>query len=113
MDDQDRFLVESLELISQTQGNAEFVYTYWRKNLNQINESLIQTLSDIAIPSIEAQQNESQKEVMAWTLTEFGRLIQNFPHGNQRINIELSIAAYRSSLEVYTRAAFPFEALKC
>lgn len=48
MEDKVIFLIESLNLIAETQANAERVYAFWRKNIHQIDGSLVQILPDFA-----------------------------------------------------------------
>ena len=92
MEDKFRFLQESLELIQQTQGNAERVYAYWRRNIDQIDASLVQIVRLFASYYFTSNSKE-ECEFTARIFGSFGSLIQQFPCGNRRINLELAITS--------------------
>ncbi len=101
-----RFLQESLQLIENSQSNAELVYAFWQKNIDQINDSFIQIMPDLA-SQILVENGIEMRARFATVFRKFGELIYSFPFGNRGFNIELAIHALRASLEVNTRQAFP------
>ena len=64
------------------------------------------------LPSVAAQllQGDTERRTfIATVLGVFGNLINQFPLGIRRLNLELGIAAYNASLEVFTREAMPVD----
>jgi CHAT domain-containing protein len=105
MEDRVRFLIESLSLIAQTQGNAERVYAFWRMNLDKIDASLIQIMSDFASTNLEKRSKE-EREFIARDFGGFGCSIQQFPLGNRAINLELAITSYQVYASIFTRKEY-------
>jgi CHAT domain-containing protein len=97
-----RFLQESLQLIANSQLNAELVYAFWQKNIDQIDESFIQIMPDLASQILEANGKE-QRKFIGRIFGVFGNLIQKFSLGNQEINLELAITAYQICTNIFTR----------
>jgi CHAT domain-containing protein len=106
MEDKVRFLMESLDLIAQTQGNAERVYAFWQMNINKIDASLIQIMSDIGSQMLTNKRKE-ERESTARTFANFGELIQNFLLGNRSINLELAITIHLICASIFTRNEYP------
>jgi CHAT domain-containing protein/BMFP domain-containing protein YqiC len=101
MEDKFRFLIESLNLIEQTQANTEQVYAFWQMNIDLIDTSLIQILS--IIPYLLREE----RVVTSLRFLDFGTLIQQFPLGSQKINIELAITCYQVVITIITSDSYP------
>ncbi len=106
MEDKVSFLIESLQLIADSQGNSERVYAFWRMNIDKIDTLLIQVMPDIASQILGAKGKE-EREFIARLFGEFGYLIHHFPLGNRGINSELSIAGYQICVRIVTRNEYP------
>jgi tetratricopeptide (TPR) repeat protein len=102
MEDRVRFLMESLQLIEQTQGNAERVYAFWQMNIDEIDTPLIQIMPDLASQLFELKGKE-ERELIARLFGIFGYLMGSFPLGNQRINLELAITCFQICASIFTR----------
>jgi CHAT domain-containing protein len=103
-EDAARFLLETLRLVQESQGNPQPIYSVWAQQQARFNEDFLAVL-----PAVVGQLFErvsEQRTVVAWVLVTFGNLINQFPLGSRGINLELGIAAYEQALLVYTRAAF-------
>jgi CHAT domain-containing protein/tetratricopeptide (TPR) repeat protein len=100
------FLIESLNLIAETQGNTERVYAFWQMNIDKIDASLIQIMPNIASQIFETK-GEEEREFIARLFGNFGSLIQDFPLGNRGINLELVITSYQVSTSILTRNEYP------
>jgi CHAT domain-containing protein len=98
-EDRSRFLVESLQLIEQTQSNVEQVYSFWQMNIGQIDTWLLEMMPEIA-SELFAEQGQEAKEVIAGIFKHFGYLIDQFPLGSQRINLKLASISYKISLDI-------------
>jgi len=97
------FLWEIVQLLVQTQGDTAQVYEFFRANLGRLDEALL-----VALPNVFAdliQQNDPS--LIASVFGTFGNLIQQFPDGSRMLNLEMSIACYEQTLQVYIRVAFP------
>ena len=102
MEDKDIFLIESFNLIAETQSNPEHVYEFWRMNIDKIDASLIQIIPAIASQLLEAKGKE-EREWIARMFFEFSNLIQHFPLGKRGINLELAIIGYQLCATIVTR----------
>jgi tetratricopeptide (TPR) repeat protein len=100
------FLIESLKLIERTQGNAERVYAFWRMNIDKIDAWLIQIMP-IIVPQILAVQGKERRESMTHEVSRFSYLMQDFPLGNRRINVELAITGYQICVSIFSRKDSP------
>ncbi len=100
-----QFLWEALQLLAETQGNPQQVYTVWAKQQEQLNGELLAVMP-IVIAQLFAGDPE-QSIFIAAVLNTFGNLINQFPFGMRWLNLELGIAAYELALQVRTRNAFP------
>jgi CHAT domain-containing protein/tetratricopeptide (TPR) repeat protein len=99
------FLQESLKIISGSQNYREQVYAYWQKNINLIDASFIRMFAEIASQALAVNSIE-ERELITQALVRFGYLIHSFSPENREVNIELAIAAYRASLEVFAKLDF-------
>ena len=97
------FGMEIMQFIVQTQGDRAQVHQFFRANVGRLDEALLLALPDLFATLI--QQNKPS--VIATVFVDFGDLIQQFPLGSRRLNLELGIAAYEQALQVRTRDAFP------
>jgi CHAT domain-containing protein len=107
-DDRGQFFLNSLHLIAQTKGNPEQVYDFWQNNLDQLDEELLLCIPAVVTAIVEDKTPEAQTSIAAMVRV-FGNLIQQFPLGNRRINLEAAITALQYSLKVFTRADFPVQ----
>ncbi|XGV97804.1 MAG: CHAT domain-containing protein [Leptolyngbya sp. BL-A-14] len=101
-----QFLAEVLRCIASHQGAAEPVYQFLNENQERLNDRLLQALPTI-VSALFSKFPEEQKQPIAAALTNFGRLIQEFPAGQQEVNIELAIAAYQQALQIFTHETSP------
>jgi len=99
------FLRSVLAHIDQTRKDAEPVFDLFRANLDKLNEALLERLPQV----FEEILKEEKPSKVAALFKIFGERIQEFTLGNREINIEISIAAYKAALQVFTREAFPPE----
>jgi CHAT domain-containing protein len=97
------FMMEIVQLISQTKGDQAKIYGLFRANLDRLDEMLLSVLPRVFRDLV--QQN-SPSETAA-IFVEFGNLIQQFPLGRRMVNLEISIAAYEQALQILTRDSFP------
>jgi CHAT domain-containing protein len=101
----EQFLLEVLQLVAESKGDAQQVYPFLAKHEDRLNEKLLKTLPEV-VGRLLLGESEQQQYV-ATVLVDFGSLIQQFPLGQRWLNLELCIAACKRALEVYTRADFP------
>ena len=100
-----QFLLKVLQLIVDNQGDAQHIYPFLEQHQDKLNPSLLQALPQIAL-GLMASEPE-QREFVAFNFYVFGNLINQFPLGQRRLNLELGIAAYRQALTVVTEAEMP------
>ena len=99
-----RFLLEVLQTVEQSQGDANVVYSLLQQNLEKLDGNLVQTLQTRATPTL---RESEEREYIAAVIGTFGNLIQQFPLGSRADNLEIAIVAYQLALQVFTRDAFP------
>ena len=100
-----QFFLETLQLIADQRGNPQQIYPLWGQQQSRFNPELLAVLPSLTAQLL--QESGEQRPLIAMVLSEFGDLIQQFPLGLRWLNLELAIAAYTASLEVFTRAAMP------
>ena len=106
-EDARQFLLETLQLVAEKQGNSQQIYPVWAQQQVRFNEELL-----AAMPTVIAQlfqQNVEQQTSIAADLVNLGNLINQFPLGTRWLNLELGIAAYEQALTVRTQSALPVE----
>jgi hypothetical protein len=106
MEDKVKFLMESLQLIEHTQGNAGLVYAFWRANIDKIDTSLVRIMPDLASQLLRAKIREQQAPI-GNLFGQFSNLIQKFPFGHVGINLELAIAGYLICTSIFTPDEYP------
>ena len=97
------FLVEILQMIDQTQGNRLQVYAFFSANMRLLDEVLLGILPDMFAMLIQ----KNNPLTIASVFGDFGNLIQQFPLGNQILNLEMGIVSYEQALKVYNLEVFP------
>ena len=102
-----QFLLKTLLLIVDQQGNLQQIYPLWVQHQTQFNADLLAVLPTVAAQLFEG--DAERRAVIAPFLGRFGNLISQFPLGTRWLNLELAIAAYQQSLQVMTREAMPVE----
>lgn len=98
IEDAAQFLLETLQLINEKQGNPQQIYLVWAQQQPQML-----ALLDV-FPQAVAQlyQHTGQPMAIARLLSTFILLIWHFPLGIRWLNLELGIAACEQMFQVYT-----------
>ena len=104
--DYQSFLIEVLKAISESNGNPQVVYPLLQQNLDKLDLTFAQQLKEWATATFKEVPSETAQAI-AGDIVNFGNLINQFPLGRRALNLEIGIACYQASLEVYTREAFP------
>ncbi len=100
------FLAEVMQQIATTQGSQKVIYGFWRANVGKLNEHLVAALP-IAFARVFKSDQPPTQEFIAGMFGEFGTLIQQFPWGDRKLNLEMAIVAYKLALRVYHKESFP------
>jgi CHAT domain-containing protein len=101
-----QFLLETLQLISDSEGDPQRVHLMWTQQQSQLeNLALLEVLSQVSMHLFTG--DVEKRFFWATMLSIFGTLIQKFPLGVRWLNLELSITAFELVLQVYTRKTFP------
>jgi len=100
------FLLDVLQAVADSQGNPQIVYPLLAKNLDKLDENLADILTNWATDRFKQVPLEEASNI-AVAIVNFGGLIQQFPRGSRKNNLEITIAAYQAALEILTREAFP------
>ncbi|CAD5924968.1 CHAT domain-containing protein [Planktothrix agardhii] len=101
-----QFLMEVLQAVSDSDGNPQIVDPLFQQNLDKLDENLAQTLTTWATDIFKQVPLEEATSIAA-DIFNFANLIQQFPLGSRKNNLEISIASYQAALEIRTREAFP------
>ena len=105
LENAEQFLLKTLEIINQTDGDPRKIYPFWIEKEKLLDISLLNEFPEIIKKLFLSMA--TQKERTASILVEFGNLICQFSCGIRWLNVELAIIAYESALQVRTREAFP------
>ena len=97
------FLLETLHLVSDSDGDPQKVHLVWEQQQARFNTELLAVMCPVIIEFLE--RNVEQQISIASVLINFGNLIQQFQLGTRWLNLELGISAYKLALQVYSHAA--------
>ncbi|WP_293156828.1 MULTISPECIES: CHAT domain-containing protein [unclassified Microcoleus] len=99
------FLLEVLQLVSDTDADLRVVYQFLQSNLDKLDVKLSDTLREWATTLL-SESTADKAEAVASIICNFGNLIQQFPLGSRSVNIELAIVAYQIGLSFFTRELY-------
>lgn len=94
-----KFMYQCLEYVSNSRSEKD-VYRFFRDNESKFTEDKIEALSSLGSAMYSGTEDISRCRMTANLFREFAWLIQQFPHGDRTINLELAIVAYQVSLKV-------------
>ncbi|MCL2927628.1 MAG: hypothetical protein O4861_04160 [Trichodesmium sp. St16_bin4-tuft] len=100
------FLLEALELTSNSQGDPQTVYPLIAENLDLLEPHFIYILRKWArqtFPNI----SQNRATIIANTLVNFAGIIWALPEGDSDVNLEIALACCELALEVYYLDKFP------
>ena len=100
------FLMEVLQAIVKSDGNRQVIYPLFQRNLDNLNLNLANFMQTYVIETFKKESSEQQLFIAA-IIGNFGNLIQEFPLGTRSWNLEISIACYTATLEVYKCEKYP------
>ncbi|RAQ45852.1 hypothetical protein B9S53_06650 [Arthrospira sp. O9.13F] len=100
------FLLNVLQATADSNGDAKVVYPRLEQNLDKLDENLADILRTWATAKFKEVPTETAA-LIASTIMLFSSLILQFPLGQRADNLEIAIACYEATLEVYTRTAYP------
>ena len=93
-------------LIDKNRFNPEAVYTFCQNNLDKLDENFGEFLYQWAT-NIFSNLHPQKAQFTAAVVLMFGNLINEFPFGSLKNNLEISIKAYQAALIVYHPKTFP------
>ncbi|MEH2413085.1 hypothetical protein [Nostoc sp.] len=101
-----QFLIEILQAIAESNGNAEVIYPLLAANTNKLNNIFADLLRRWATNTLAETELDAAIDI-ARVIGNFSNLIQQLPLSNKANNTEIAITGYEIALTVYTRSAFP------
>ena len=99
-----QFLMEILEVIEESNSDAEVVYPLFVANTDKLDNNFAEILRRCATNYFE---EADAAESIAAVIVNFGNLIAQFPSGKKANNMEITIVSNETVLKVFTREAFP------
>ena len=93
---------------AEAKGDERQVEQFLQANLAKLDEYLLEALPHI-FPKLLDDGLFGDRQNVASLFLAFGNAISGFPLGDRALNLELSFAAYRVALRVFTRDNFPQE----
>jgi CHAT domain-containing protein len=100
------FLLQVLQATSENYNNLQVVYSLLQANLDKLDDNFATVLQKWATATLDEVEAEEAKYI-ATSILLFGNLIQEFPLGNQAINIEIAIISFKLFAKVITRQLIP------
>ena len=108
LEDYTNFLVQVLQATQESNSNPKVVYPLLKNNLDKLDETFAEILSQWATATLPTRESEQAYEI-ARVIFEFSKLISKFPFGNRGSNLEIVIKAYLAIGSGFKRDAFPYE----
>ncbi|MGK7873371.1 MAG: CHAT domain-containing protein [Xenococcaceae cyanobacterium] len=102
------FLQEILLTTAESNSNPEVVYPLLQNNLDKLDETFAEGLSQWTTATLPTLESEQAYEI-ARVIFNFSTLIGQFSLGNRGSNLEIAIKACQAIVSVFTRDAFPYE----
>jgi tetratricopeptide (TPR) repeat protein len=103
-----KFLQEILQVTAVSNGDAQTVHPLLAANMDILNENFLEVLHSWAANALTNVQSHEVRFI-GEVISNFSNLVYQFPLGNKAKNIEIAIAGYEITLNVYARSAFPQE----
>ncbi len=100
------FMRSFMECVVEAKGNKTKIHQFLKSNKAKLDEKLLDALPSV-FTALTVDRLPNERDNIAAFFGTFGNLVQEFPLGDRRLNLELSIAVYSLALQVYTREAFP------
>ncbi|NEQ34777.1 MAG: tetratricopeptide repeat protein [Okeania sp. SIO3I5] len=100
------FLVEVLEAVRDSKGNAKTVYSLLEGNLDKLDDGFIQALRTY-IEGTLSKLKSAERGFISQVIVDFIDLIQEFSQGSKATNIEIAIAGYEAMETIFTRESDP------
>ncbi|WP_292755770.1 CHAT domain-containing tetratricopeptide repeat protein [Nostoc sp. NMS4] len=100
-----QFLEQVLQATSESNSEAQAVYQILENNLNKLDEEFVQHLQ--RLEDVFGQMTPGQAIQIAATILNFSNLIQEFPQGDQAINLRIAATGYELGATVFTKKDFP------
>ncbi|MFK0732095.1 MAG: hypothetical protein ACIWVG_13200, partial [Gloeotrichia echinulata HAB0833] len=100
------FLMKVLEAMQYSNGSPEVVYQLLAANTNKLDNIFTKNLQHWMTSFIKQAEADVAKST-AEIIGNFGTLIAKFPLGDRANNMEIAITCYETSMQVFTREAFP------
>ena len=101
-----KFMRKARQVIKKAEGDREKVYGFFKANLDELDESLLEALPSV-FAKVTANERRQKRERITALFVDFGSLIQQFPLGDRALNLELAITVYQLALRVFLREESP------
>ena len=99
-----QFLLETLWLVAESEGNRQQIYPIWEQQRAQFSPALLEVLPQVVTQIL--QKTQGGELFYITTLVNFGNLIGQFPSNTYWLNREISIVAYEQALQILAKADF-------
>jgi tetratricopeptide (TPR) repeat protein len=104
--DEVKFMRAVMKRIGTSHPNPTQVHQFFQSNLDKLDESFLEALP-LVFEKLIANKPPRMQQNIASAFMNFGVSIKQFPLGDWRLNLEISIAAYHLALKIFTRKTFP------
>jgi tetratricopeptide (TPR) repeat protein len=105
-DNEGELLIQALLITEESEGNPEAVYPLLMKNIELLDEQFAEVFKSWSMDAI-SQSTSEEAEDIASTVGIFTSLIQEFPLGKRRNNLEIAIAGYEVIFHVFNSSNYP------
>jgi CHAT domain-containing protein/predicted enzyme related to lactoylglutathione lyase len=100
------FLLQLLQVISDSNGNSQIVYPILQENLDKLDDSFSVLLCSYVANFVSREEPEQVQAILPIIVT-LSNLLTDFPLGNRANNLEIAIAGYEIALSNFTFNSFP------
>jgi CHAT domain-containing protein len=101
------FLIQVLQVTSDSGGEHNVIYPLLGDNLNLINDDFAAILGNWVRISLPNLNSKEYRYSIIEVVNTFSNAILKFPLGSRASNLEIAIAGYEVALTVFTRQEYP------
>ncbi|MGD1873412.1 MAG: tetratricopeptide repeat protein [Mastigocoleus sp.] len=108
VDPQLNLLIQLLFMTEESEANPDVIYPLLQKNLELLDDNFVASFKQWIHDTFTQAESEDAENLAVLT-SAFSSLMQEFPTGNRRINLEVAIAGYESSIVFISPESLPEE----
>ncbi|WP_193196782.1 hypothetical protein [Nostoc sp. MG11] len=102
------FLLQVLKATADSNSDAKVIHPLLEANREKLDMNFAQVLRSWAMATLSDLEIDTARNTVG-NIINFSNLMQDFPLGNRRNNLEIAITGYEIALTVFTQDRFPID----